>query len=347
MRAISEPEDFATVDFSDAGMAGGRRLTFDTMLQGSCMNDPAIAVGPAEFAIPEPQDRGAAITLARVASLVLSLLVIAAAFAELRHLRLADIAALVPTSPLFWSVFALAYLTGPLSEFVIYRRLWGIGPGAFGALLRKLVYNELIVGYLGEVFFYSWARRTLALTASPFGAVKDVAVLSAVAGNVTTLAFLAIAAPLLRMIPLGEHAAAIEWSLSFVMLTSVVVMFARGAIFSLTRSELWFVAGMHFARIVGSTALTALLWHLVLPQVELAWWLLLATLRMLISRLPFVPNKDIVFAGVAVLAVGREVELASMIAMMAALVLLTHILVGVTFALFDVLTGERNARVAA
>ncbi|MGN6496427.1 MAG: hypothetical protein ACTHK5_03685 [Tsuneonella sp.] len=310
------------------------------------MNDPAIAVGQVEFAIPEPQDRGTAFTFARIASLVLSLLVIAAALGELRHLRLADISALVPTSPLFWGLFALAYLTGPLSEFVIYRRLWGVGAGAFGALLRKLVYNELIVGYLGEVFFYSWARRNLALTASPFGAVKDVAVLSAVAGNVMTLAFLAIAAPLLRLIPLGEHASAIEWSLALVMLTSVVVMFARGAIFSLTRRELWFVASLHVARIAGSTALTALLWHMVLPGVNVAWWLLLATLRMLISRLPFVPNKDIVFAGVAVLAVGRDVQIAALMAMMAALVLLTHILVGVTFALFDLLTGERDAGTA-
>lgn len=307
------------------------------------MTDNAIAIAAAEALLPEPQDRRPALTLAGALSIALSLLVVVAALGELRHLRLADITALVPSSPAFWAIYALAYLTGPVSEFVIYRRLWAIGAGAFGALLRKLVYNELIVGYLGEVFFYSWARRNLALTASPFGAVKDVAVLSAVAGNVMTLAFLAIAAPLVRLIPLGPHAAAIEWSLAFVMGTSLVVMLARRAIFSLTRAELRFVAAAHVVRIVAAAALTALLWHLVLPQVAMSWWLLLATLRMLISRLPFVPNKDIVFAGVAVLVVGQDVELASLMAMMAALVLLTHILVGVTFALVDLIGGERDS----
>jgi hypothetical protein len=308
------------------------------------MTDTALAIAAADVIVPEAQDRRPAITLAGGLSIILSLLVVVAALAELRHLRLSDITALVPTSPTFWTIYALAYLTGPISEFVIYRRLWGIGASAFGALLRKLVYNELIVGYLGEVFFYSWARRNLALTASPFGAVKDVAVLSAVAGNVMTLAFLAIAAPLLPMIPLGPHASAIEWSLAFVMGTSLVVMLARGAIFSLTRRELMFVAAAHVARIVAAAAFTALLWHLVLPQVAMSWWLLLATVRMLISRLPFVPNKDIVFAGVAVLVVGQEVELAALMAMMAALVLLTHILVGVSFALADLFTGGRDAK---
>ena len=58
--------------------------------------------------------------------------------------------------------------------------------------------------------------------------------------------------------------------------------------------------------------LTALMWHLAMPAVALSWWLLLATMRMLLSRLPFVPNKDIVFAGIAVLLVGHDLEIAAL-----------------------------------
>lgn len=308
------------------------------------MTNQANALATAEAIALEPDDKPPVLTLPRIASMVLSLLVLLMAIHQMRSLKLADITALVPSSPLFWALFAVSYLAGPLSDWIIFRRLWHIGGSAFGALLRKLIYNELLVGYLGEVYFYSWARRHLPLEGSPFGAVKDVAVLSALAGNVITLVVLAIASPFLRLLPLDGHASAIGWSLAFVIGTSVAVMIWRGAIFSLDRAELWFVGGVHVGRIVITTVLSAVLWHLVLPNVELYWWLLLAAIRLLISRLPFVPNKDIVFAGVAILAIGSDAQMAALVTMMAGLILLTHILIGVSYALVDLIEGDKNAK---
>lgn len=43
-----------------------------------------------------------------------------------------------------------------------------------GALLRKLVSNELLLGYLGEAQFYAWARSRTNMTTAPFGAIKDI-----------------------------------------------------------------------------------------------------------------------------------------------------------------------------
>ncbi|MBD3774174.1 MAG: hypothetical protein IE921_11415 [Rhodobacteraceae bacterium] len=311
------------------------------------MSDPALAIAPAispadEFDIT-PQDRRPPLTLARIAGMALSLLVIGASLYQVRELDFAEVRAMIPSSPLFWILFVVSYLAGPASEWIIFRRLWNVGPGAFAALVRKLIYNEMLVGYLGEVYFYGWARRTLTLAATPFGAVKDVAVLSALAGNVMTLVFLAVAFPLVRILPLQDHATAIGWSLAFVVLTSIAVMMWRGAIFSLDRAELRFVLWMHIARILATTALSALLWHLVLPEVALAWWLVLATIRLLISRLPFVPNKDVVFAGVAVLALGQDVQLASLMTMMAALILVTHVVIGLSFAIADLFQGGQVA----
>jgi hypothetical protein len=50
-------------------------------------------------------------------------------------------------------------MVGPVSEWVIYRHLWRIPFSGLGALLRKLVSNELLLGYLGEVQFYAWRAR--------------------------------------------------------------------------------------------------------------------------------------------------------------------------------------------
>lgn len=273
---------------------------------------------------------------------ILSLIVVGAAIYQARHLDFAMVIGLVPSSLTFWGLFAVSYLVGPASDWFIFQRLWGVGASALGALIRKLIYNELLVGYLGEVYFYGWARRHLKFVTTPFGAVKDVAVLSALAGNVTTVVFLAVAFPFLRLLPLHDHVTAIGWSLAFVLGTSVVAMLLRTSLFSLERRELEMVFAVHLLRILATTLLSAVLWHLVLPHVALGWWIALATIRLLISRLPFIPNKDVVFAGIAVLALGGEVEISALMAFMAGLILATHVLVGLSIALADLFSKRRS-----
>ena len=288
----------------------------------------------------EPQDHTKRPSLGNILTMLLSLVVLCAAVYQGRNLDFAKLVAMLPSSSRFWGLFAFSYLIGPASEWIIFRRLWGVGASAFGALVRKLIYNELLVGYLGEVYFYTWARRSLRFVGTPFGAVKDVAVMSAVVGTITTLLFLAAAFPFVRLLPLHDHAVAIGLSLAFVIGTSLAVMLLRGSIFSLDRGELRMVFAVHLLRILLTTVTSAALWHLVLPDVAIGWWLVLVTIRLLISRLPFVPNKDLVFAGIAVLALGSEVEIAGLMALMAGLILATHVLVGLSFALADLLAKD-------
>ncbi len=310
------------------------------------MTSPTLAISTSDTATGAPsfeaQDRTRKWSWGQIVTTALSLLVLAAAVWQARSLNLADITALVPTSPLFWVVFALSYLAGPASEWIIFRKLWGVTARAMGALIRKLIYNELLLGYLGEVYFYTWARRKLPLGATPFGAVKDVAIMSAVAGNIMTLLLIALAYPYLALLPLKQYGNDIAWSLAFVVAISLVPFLWRRQIFSLTRGELWMVFGIHVARIVATTGLNAVLWALVLPDVEIGWWLVLSAIRLLVSRLPFVPNKDVVFAGIAVLALGQDVQIAALMAMMAALILATHLILALVFGLHDLVKGDRR-----
>lgn len=323
-------------------MAWARSLAGPISKQGSGMPSQNSALAPIPTFTFKPQDRKARPTWERVAGTILSLIVVGAALYQARDLDIAEILELVPTSLTFWGLFAISYLIGPATDWFIFHRLWGVGAGAFGALIRKLIYNELLVGYLGEVYFYSWARQNIRFVTTPFGAVKDVAVLSAVAGNVTTLVFLAMAFPLVRLLPLHDHATAIGLSLAFVVGTSLAVMLLRRSLFSLERKELQMVFAVHLLRILATTVVSAALWHLVLPDVALGWWLVLVTIRLLISRLPFLPNKDVVFAAITVLALG-EVEISALMALMAGLILATHGLIGLGFALADlILKGQRR-----
>jgi hypothetical protein len=66
------------------------------------------------------------------------------------------------------------------------------------------------------------------------------------------------------------------------------------------------------------------------------WWLLLSALRLLLSRLPLLPNKDIVFAGLAVFLIGHDVQIGALMTMMASLILATHLMVGLGLVASDI-----------
>ena len=71
------------------------------------------------------------------------------------------------------------------------------------------------------------------------------------------------------------------------------------------------------------------------------WWLLLGTLRQLVSRLPFLPNKDVVFAGIAAFLIGRDSEIVSAMALMASLILAAHLFVGILLGITGLLRESR------
>ena len=277
----------------------------------------------------------------RWAGPLVSVLILVVALHQFRGLNPRSLLALMPVTVGFWAAFASYYLAGPLSEWVIFRRLWAIPAEGFGALLRKLVSNEILLGYLGEVYFYAWARRNARITTAPFGAIKDVTILSALVGNGVTLLMVAFALPLMGAVNAGMNRWEVGGSILFVLASSLVAMLLRRRLFTLPRQELWIVAAIHLLRIVATTVLAAVMWHLLLPDIALSWWILLGTLRQLVSRLPFLPNKDVVFAGMAAFLIGRDSEIVSAMALMASLILAAHLLVGMVLGATELLRESR------
>lgn len=278
----------------------------------------------------------------RFAGPFISLAILGAVLYQLRSLDLAEVVAMIPLDPLFWAVFVLTYLALPLSELLIFRRLWGMPPSGLGALLRKLVSNEILLGYLGEVYFYAWARRHARSVAAPFGAIKDVTILSALTGNAATLAMVLAALPWFHNLRLGVDSTAFAYSMAFMLGTSTLLLLFRKTLFTLPRSELWFITFIHFARIFGAALLTGLMWHLLLPDVPMVYWLLLSTMRQLLSRLPFLPNKDVIFVGLASFMVGRDTQIVTAMAVIATLFVSAHLVVGVLLGLSGLIREKTN-----
>jgi hypothetical protein len=274
---------------------------------------------------------------------LLSLTIVGAVFVRIGGVDFGHVFALLPANPLFWILFAACYLAQPLSEWVIFRRLWNLPAAGILPLLRKQVGNEILLGYVGEVYFYGWARRHGEIVAAPFGAIKDVTILSAMLGNVVTLAVLMVGWPALAALPAGLHIRPLIASVGVVIATSLATMIFRRRLFSLGGPMLGFVSLLHLARIVGMMLCSAMMWHILLPQVALSTWVMLATLRLLVSRLPLIPNKELVFAGLALMLAGRDAATAEAMTLIASLFLATHLLVGVAVGAAELLPAGRRA----
>ena len=259
---------------------------------------------------------------------LISLALLAGVLREYSRFELTADSRVLAAAPAFWLLFVLYFLCTALWEWVIYRRLWHIPATGIAALLRKDITNELLLGYLGEVYFYAWARQRVRLTAAPFGAIKDVAIVSAMVGNLVTLALLPLGLALLSNLPPEVDPLALKLSVGAFIATSLVPLIFRRRLFSLPRADLWFVARIHALRVVCAIALYAGLWHLLLPAVEIGWWIVLAGLRQLASRLPLVPGRDVLFAAIAVFFVGRHSEVAALLALLATLTVAFQIAVG-------------------
>ena len=277
----------------------------------------------------------------RWATPALSVAILAVVIWQFTKLDLSQVLAVVPRDPLFWIVLLVIYFVPVATDFAIFRKLWRIPAEGFIALTRKAVSNELLFGYLGEVYFYSWARKKLDMATSPFGAVKDVAILSALVGNACTLAMMAVAYPLVGRLNLNLATETLLLSVAIVIFISMLAIIFGRRLFSLPKAELWMISWWHFVRIAVTTVLTAVAWSVALPQVALGWWVLLSTMRLLLSRLPLVANKDVLFAGIAVFLVGHDAEISALMALMASIVLVMHLVVGAGLAIGDFVTIKR------
>ena len=265
-------------------------------------------------------------------------LVLAMVFGLIRALAGSGLGALqqaVPENPLFYIASALLYLSLPVGDFIIFRRLWGIPISGLAALIKKRIANEVVFGYSGEAYFYAWARQNARSISAPFGAVKDVSILSAIAGNAVTIAMVAIALPFGYGLMKPLEFKTLAGSVAIIFAMSVPFLIFGRQLFSLQRAQLWWIFMVHCLRLVAGSTLIALAWHFALPQISLGIWLLLAAARLLVSRLPLVPNKDLLFANFAILFIGQDQALSTMIALTSALTLLIHVVLVGAFSLFS------------
>lgn len=261
-----------------------------------------------------------------------------------------QVVAVVPRTPLFWLLFLGSYLLPPLVEWIIYRRWWRFGPEAIGVFLKMRVMNDALFSYSGHTYLLVWAANRLGIrfdpnappptlgrgdgpgvdpSASPFAAVKDMAVTSGLAGNLATLVLLVLA---LSMDGASVLGAAIDprtlklllWSFGGLILLNIGILLFRNRVLSLPVAENLYAFRWHMFRVLAVQALLVASWAVALPGIDAETWFLLGALRMVIGRMP-VPNKEILFAAIAVSLTGdASLDVAALMAAQGALHLIFH-----------------------
>lgn len=300
------------------------------------------------FALPDAVRRkqlaGLAERLSRPLGFLLSVLLLVVVLGQARTADWSVLARSARLSAGFWISCGAYYLLSPCAEWLIYSRLWGFDRGTLPALLRKFVSNELLVDYLGDVQFLAWAHARK--IRSPFAAVKDVTILSALTGNLVTLVLMILAWPNVVGGLSEASLHAVFGSLGVVIAVSSLILLVGKRIFTHRPGTLMGIGVVLVLRTVGAMSLSAVLWHLLMPGTSLTDLFVLATLRMVVSRLPLVPSKDLLFAGLAVLVFGRAADISVATSMIASLMLIIHVVVGSLLALTHIGSARRRSPAA-
>jgi len=232
---------------------------------------------------------------------------------QLSEVGWGEVFSALPASPWFYLIFTARYFLQPLSEIPAYELVWKTPLWRhWTAFIRKRVYNFAVMGYSGEAFFTLWARRTLDLSDRDIlVGVKDNNLVSALVSNAATamvvvaLFFLGDLQRELDAVPGG----AALFGLAFVSAASlaIAVLMFRRRLIQLPRGMTRRIIAINALRILVILALHALLYSVALPGPPMTAWLMFIALQLVLSRIPFVPNQDIVFL-TAALSLAPEID---------------------------------------
>ena len=259
----------------------------------------------------------------------------------------------LPTQPLFYLLVLGMYFLLPVTESLIYGRLWSLHPlQGVWVMIRKRVLNVDVVGYSGEIYLFLWAKgRVAEAPRRIMGVIKDNLIVSSASsllaaglliGGLLAAGVLDLEAilpsPSMIQIGLGVFAA--------VLLPLAFYRFRR-VIFSLSRRLLAFLALAHVSRFLIGYVLQVAAWWVVIPSASFQTWAILLVLFVVINRIPFMPSSDLVFvsagAGIAPMLDVPLAPVVSMLLVRSAVDRVLNLILFVTSARFDPVADSSQA----
>ncbi|SRR5690606_5359230 len=208
----------------------------------------------------------------------------------------------LPTHPLFYVLVLAMYLLLPVTESVIYGRLWRMRPlECIPIMIRKRVLNTDVVGYSGELYLFAWAKERVAAGGRAImGTIKDNLIVSS-AASLSAAALLIGGFLATGYVDLGDlvdqpSPGYIALGVIAATLAGLAVYHFRKVLFSLPERVLPLLAAAHLSRFLLGYVFQIAAWWIVVPTASFETWALLLVVFVLINRIPFLPSSDLVFA---------------------------------------------------
>jgi hypothetical protein len=229
----------------------------------------------------------------------------------------------LPTNPLFYVLQLAIYMALPISELFIYKKPWNfkIGQG-LPVFIYKKIYNSDVITYSGEVYLYYWAKKKFNHSKKEILAViRDNNILSTVSSTMIAVLLIGI---FLTFGHIGfneiigrEGRLWLPWILLVITALIVIAWHYRRLWFSLSRREAMYILSVHTLRLLAVHALELLQWVVAIPVVSMTNWFSLMAAKIATSRIPLLPNKDLLFVSIVIGLSGTfgipQAELASML----------------------------------
>lgn len=254
-----------------------------------------------------------------------------------------DVMNALPTTPWFYVFVVGMYAAYPLGEWFVYKSIWG-KPAArrFDVFLRMRIYNAAVMSYSGEAYLGLWASRRIGgRKRHILSKIKDSQILSALSSNSLTILLLVM---LFASGRLGIFTGAdpsypmyVGIALGLSLFLIPLVVWFRKQILSLEPAMTRKVFFIHFARLTAVVTLQVGSWAVVLPDVPWDIWLVFLAGQYVLTRIPFLPNADLMVAGLGLTLLAfvdaPEAALAGIFVASGALTQVLHLTVfaGLTF----------------
>jgi len=207
----------------------------------------------------------------------------------------------LPRTPWFYLVFGAIYLVLPLAQACAFGLIWGRPPlRLLGAALKKRVYDKEVFGHSGDIYMYVWGRsHTEHDDATLLHHVKDNALMSSGASTLVA-GVLLILLLALGVVSLPAHIAqhgalyALAGAGGAAVLGWIGVHFRR-TVFRLAGRVLALLFTIHLLRVLVIQVLHVVEWKVAIPSVPLAVWSTFLAARIVATRIPLMPSRDLVF----------------------------------------------------
>ena len=229
---------------------------------------------------------------------------------ELSLIGWQDVGRSLPVQPLFYFLVFILFIQLPLIEVVIYRLSWVFkGLRAIPVFFIKTVYNKHVMGYSGELYFFVWAQKNISLPAKEiFRTVMDNNIISSIASTFVALLLLSVFFFTGQIKPITDFIETdnvyLIATLILIMVSGILMIRFRRFVIAMPVKTAFSVFSIHTVRLIIMHAINVWMYYIVLPDTPLYVWFTLLSIEIVLSRIPVLPNRDLIFTGIGISMAG-------------------------------------------